>query len=89
MNGGASPSISEIEEYYQQLKKDAGQYGYFLNPDEEFARDLAKGILVNQKRYGYGCCPCRLASGSETEDLDIVCPCDYRDQDVAEYGSCY
>jgi rubrerythrin len=30
-----------------------------------------------------------LASGTKEEDLDIVCPCDYRDPDLNEYGACY
>ena len=34
-------------------------------------------------------CPCRLASGSRELDKDITCPCDYREADVKEYGSCY
>jgi ferredoxin-thioredoxin reductase catalytic subunit len=46
-------------------------------------------ILINQQRYGYGACPCRLASGKNEEDLDIICPCDYRDPDLDEYGACY
>ncbi len=40
-------------------------------------------------RYGYPACPCRLASGIAAEDRDIVCPCDYRDPDLADYGACY
>ena len=50
-----------------------------MNPDVEFTKELVKGILVNEKRYGYWNCPCRLASGNKEEDLDIICPCDYRD----------
>ena len=30
-----------------------------------------------------------LASGKKEEDLDIICPCDYRDPDVSQYGACY
>jgi rubrerythrin len=30
-----------------------------------------------------------MASGDFETDRDIICPCDYRDPDVAEYGSCY
>lgn len=48
-----------------------------------------KGLLVNKGRYGYLSCPCRLATGQKAEDLDIICPCDYRDPDLSEYGSCY
>lgn len=80
---------TEIEKYYRKLKKDADRYGYFLNPDLDFTLELVKGILVNEKRYGYGACPCRLAAGNKDHDLDIVCPCDYRDADLAEYSSCY
>ena len=50
---------------------------------------LAEGLLVNEDRYGYQSCPCRLASGDKARDLDIVCPCDYRDADLTDYGACY
>jgi ferredoxin-thioredoxin reductase catalytic chain len=60
-----------------------------LNPDEEFVRDLIRGLLENEKRYGYEACPCRLASGVEEQDRDIQCPCDYRDRDLSEFGQCY
>jgi ferredoxin-thioredoxin reductase catalytic chain len=82
-------SESEISSLYDQLKKDAEQYGYHLNPDIEMTRDLVKGILVNAKRYGYWNCPCRLATGNKADDLDIICPCDYRDADVLEFGTCF
>ena len=44
---------------------------------------------MNDARYGYPSCPCRLASGEKDEDLDIICPCDYRDADVVEFDACY
>lgn len=79
----------EIDKQYERLNKDAEAYGYHLNPDVDFTKELVKSILVNEKRYGYWNCPCRLASGNREEDLDIICPCDYRDQDVMDYGTCY
>ena len=27
--------------------------------------------------------------GQKEKDLDIICPCDYRDPDLADYGACY
>ncbi len=78
-----------IDRVYRQLKKDAESGGYHLNPDEDFTKDLVNGLLTNEKRYGYWACPCRLASGTKVEDLDIICPCDYRDADVNEYDACY
>ena len=80
---------AEVDALYAKLRKEAEPGNYHLNPDIEFTRELVKGLLVNEKRYGYGACPCRLASGKKEEDLDIICPCDYRDADVDEFGSCY
>lgn len=79
----------QVDKLYQRLDEDAEAGGYHLNPDIEFTRELVEGLIVNQQRYGYPTCPCRLASGNKKEDLDIICPCDYRDADVAEYNTCY
>ena len=79
----------EVQRLYEKLNKDAEKSGYHLNPDREFVNDLLQGLLTNEKRYGYWLCPCRLGSGVKEEDLDVVCPCDYRDTDLDEYGTCY
>jgi len=79
----------EVEDAYTKLKREAEASGYHLLSDERFGKELVKGILINIKRYGYGACPCRLAAGIEEKDRDIECPCDYRDQDLDEYGQCY
>jgi len=82
-------SQQDIDALYSRLKKEAEAAGYHLNPDEAFTKDLVKGLLVNEQRYGYWACPCRLASGKKQEDVDIICPCDYRDADMNEYDACY
>lgn len=79
----------DITRLYKRLEKDAESSGYYLNPDVGFIKDLVKSLIFNDNRYGYWACPCRLASGSKDNDLDIICPCDYRDADLNEYGSCY
>ena len=89
MSDEAAISPNEINQRYEKLKKQAEAGGYYLNPNVEFTRELVKGLLVNEKRYGYQACPCRLAAGDRAEDMDIVCPCYYRDADVSEYGACY
>lgn len=82
-------SAERIERAYARLAREAAEGGYLLNPDRAFVNDLVEGLLSNEDRYGYPSCPCRLASGDRGDDLDIVCPCDYRDPDLAEYGACY
>lgn len=82
-------SSEEARALYQRLKREAEAAGYFLNPDVDFVLDLMEGLLTNEQRYGYWACPCRLATGVREQDLDIICPCDYRDADLEEYGACY
>jgi len=82
-------SDEKLEKFYQNVKKDVEAHGYHLNPDVEFTKYLLKNILLNEQRYGYGSCPCRLASGDKEEDMDIICPCDYRDPDLSDYDACY
>ncbi len=89
MNDYPVTDQAEVDRLYQRLNREAEAGGYHLNPDVEFTKELVRGILVNEKRYGYWACPCRLASGVKKEDLDIICPCDYRDADVSDYGTCY
>lgn len=79
----------QVDKLYARLKKQAESGGYHLNPDEDFTKELVLGLLENQERYGYQACPCRLASGIKDEDLDIICPCDYRDSDLGDYDACY
>jgi ferredoxin-thioredoxin reductase catalytic subunit len=82
-------SQGEVNALYERLDREAEAAGYHLNPDVEFAKDLVRGLLVNEKRYGYWACPCRLAAGEKEKDLDIICPCDYRDPDLLDWGACY
>ncbi len=79
----------KIETLYQRLKGEAEDAGYHLNPDIGFVKMLLESLLTNEDRYGYRACPCRLASGNKEQDLDIICPCDYRDPDLNDYGACY
>jgi ferredoxin-thioredoxin reductase catalytic subunit len=76
-------------ELYEMLKKVQEPKGYFFCNDRSWVDGLLEGLLANKERYGYMCCPCRLASGDREQDADIICPCAYREPDVAQYGTCY
>lgn len=89
MMEGQEANGREIDDLHAVLNREAEESGYHLNPDADFTKDLVRGLVVNEKRYGYRACPCRLASGDRARDLDIICPCDYRDPDLDEYGGCY
>ena len=85
----SAPASENGEALRQRLDKEAKASGYCLNPDSEMTSLICAGLAKNQARYGYPSCPCRLASGKRQDDRDIICPCDYRDADLAEFGACY
>lgn len=78
-----------IEQTRKRAESDAKTYGYFLTPQPDLLQMFLEGLKTNEDRYGYPSCPCRLATGNFEIDRDIICPCDYRDPDVAEFGACY
>jgi ferredoxin-thioredoxin reductase catalytic subunit len=76
-------------ELYEMLKKVQEPKGFFFNKDKDWVLTILADLLTNKDRYGYMCCPCRLAAGNREKDADIFCPCQYRPEDVKQYGSCY
>ena len=79
----------DAKSLYEMLRKVQEPKGYYFSDNDERVMDLMEALLVNKTRYGYMACPCRLASGDKVNDRDIICPCVYREPDVAEFGSCY
>lgn len=61
-----------------------------LNPDQEWVKSLALGVLNNEKNHGFKYCPCRLASGDKEKDLALICPCNFFIQDTwKKKGECW
>ena len=81
--------MEEVEKLFEMLRKVQEPKGYYFNKDRERVFELLEALLKNKQRYGYMCCPCRLAAEDREKDKDIICPCVYREADVKEYGSCY
>lgn len=77
------------EDLSEKLDAFARSQGLELNRDRDTVLELMRGLLTNEERYGYRACPCRLAKNDKQADRDIICPCAYRDPDVAEFGQCY
>lgn len=81
--------MTTIEHTHKRAEADAKTFGYNLINNPEILQGLLEGLRTNEERYGYPSCPCRLATGNLELDRDIICPCDYRDPDITEYGACY
>lgn len=79
----------DIKNLYTNLKKVQEAKGYYFNKDLDLVYELLDSLMNNKDIYGYMACPCRLACGDKVADKDIICPCEYREADVKEYGACY
>lgn len=77
------------DKLFVSLQKINEPHGYFFNCDKAHTMALLAGLVTNKDRYGYMLCPCRLTKDNRAADRDIICPCDYREADVREFGSCY
>ncbi len=96
-DGEIKPGLSSRERDYHEtiektrdwLMREAKSHGYTINPDKQVVEEILTGLAVNEKRYGYKACPCRLATGKYQLDCDIICPCSYCFMDVEKNGRCY
>jgi len=83
----------EIDELIKTWQKfvDAQANGEFiLNPQKDRVLRLAKGVLENEKNHGLKYCPCRLTTGDKIQDLELVCPCNFKIQKTwKEIGECW
>ena len=59
---GGAESVMNVEQLYEFLKKTQEPKGYLFNKDKTRVFHLLQGLLENRERYGYMCCPCRLAA---------------------------
>ena len=53
-----------IEKMREWLMREAKSHGYTINPDKQVVEEILAGLAINEKRYGYKACPCRLATGN-------------------------
>ena len=74
MSSEENMTVREIDLRYERLTQEAAAAGYHLNPDMEFTKALIAGLIVNEKRYGYGSCPCRLAAETKTKTSTLSAP---------------
>ncbi|MBU4222256.1 MAG: ferredoxin:glutaredoxin reductase, partial [Euryarchaeota archaeon] len=77
-----------VEDMFAEMKVIADEEGYQFNPVQKDVDDILQGLWNNEHRYGYLSCPCRMANGVLADDMDIICPCNYRDADLVEFGCC-
>ena len=79
----------KTEKLYKALKNSLKGKNIYFNKDKDLVFELLEALILNKNRFGYMACPCRLACGDRENDKDIICPCEYREADLQEYGACF
>jgi len=73
---------------YEWAKEYAKDNGLKLNPDYDIVVQAIKGLAQNKREYGIQYCGCRMVTGDEKKDKDLICPCIHRTLDIQKRGSC-
>jgi ferredoxin-thioredoxin reductase catalytic chain len=63
-----------------------------VNPNEQRVKTLLEGMLNNENNHGMKYCPCRLIAKDFEQDLNLVCPCNFRIHETymdKEDGECW
>jgi ferredoxin-thioredoxin reductase catalytic subunit len=79
----------KIKEIIEKSDAYAKSAGYNLNPDKATVERVAKGLLMNEEKYGEQYCPCRRVSGDKEADKKNICPCIYHKDEIAKDGHCF
>lgn len=84
--------ISEISNGVEEIIKEYEEYAeknnFQLNPDREVVKRIIKGLLENEKKYGFRYCPCRRIAGNLEEDRPKICPCAWHRMEIEKQGHC-
>lgn len=78
----------KIEEVAQGYQEYAEKNSFKLNPNKEVVGRLIRGLLENEKKYGFRYCPCRRVTGNPEEDKPKICPCAYHREEIERDGHC-
>lgn len=55
---------------------------FMLNPDKEHVDTIIEGVHKNEEKFGLKLCPCRLRDGTRENDLELICPCNFKTHDT-------
>ena len=78
------------EDVLRYIKQVSEKRRWIVHPNDDGTLDLLiDGLQTNFNRIGYFNCPCRDSEEDIKIDRDIVCPCDYAQPDIKEFGRCY
>ena len=77
-----------LEELRVDVEAYAKKAGIKLNPDKEIFETVITGLWKNKEMYGELYCPCKVVTGDEAKDEEIICPCVSSSKEIELQGHC-
>jgi putative thioredoxin len=79
----------EFDELLKEMEDYAKKHALKLNPNQKIVETIIKGLLANEKKYGWRYCPCRRVTGNFQEDWPKICPCKWHWDEIEKDGHCH
>ncbi len=71
------------------MEKYCEQKGYAINPNWMMATNLKSNLCEMEATFGKRYCPCFEPSDDATLNKKMMCPCEFVEDEIAEYGTCH
>lgn len=65
------------KEILEAFRRFTEKNDFILNPESAHVDFIIDGLLKLEKEHGLKYCPCRLRSGNNEKDFELVCPCNF------------
>ena len=79
----------EVKKQHRWIVKYAAQKHYALNPSWMMSTNLEIWLSEMEATFGKRYCPCFEPSGDAALDKRMLCPCEFIEDEIEEYGSCH
>ncbi len=78
------------EELKKAWEKFTENKDFTLNPDPQHVEAIIDGVLELQEKHGLKLCPCRLSDRTRESELKLICPCNFKTQEIwQKEGRCW
>ena len=78
-----------VKKQQRWIEKYCAQKHYALNPSWMMTTNLKVWLSEMEATFGKRYCPCFEPSGDKQLDKRMLCPCEFIDDEIKEYGTCH
>lgn len=79
----------QVKKQHKWIKKYTAKNNYALNPSWMMSTNLEIWLSEMEATFGKRYCPCFEPSGNAELDKKMMCPCEFIEDEIKEYGTCH